>query len=196
MSWSEARQRVGGIADTSRGAVASLAGRAVAPLVCLLAAGIVAGCADGQGFRPLYGSLGSAAGVETKLAQVEIAPIPGRVGQRLRNELIFGTTGGAAAVPPVYRLEIAVKETLTSTLVKTDGDAQSQIYSADANFNLVRLSDKKTVLSGVSFGRAGLERNVSIFSNVRAQDDAQNRAAKTIGNDLRSRLAAYLSSTT
>lgn len=167
---------------------------AVMGAVSLAVAGI-SGCADGQGFRPLYGNLGSAAGVEDKLAQVDIAPVPGRIGQRLRNELIFGVTGGSAAPAPAYRLEIAVKENVTSTLVKNDGDALSQIYTADASFNLIRLSDKQVVLKGISFGRAGFERNPSIYSNVRAQDDAQNRAAKTIALDLKSRIAAFLSTT-
>jgi LPS-assembly lipoprotein len=164
-------------------------------LACGLAAVSLAGCGDG-GFRPLYGQAGIGANVGEKLAGIEIGPIPGRMGQRIRNELVFDTTGGGGrTAEPVYRLEIAIKETLTSTLVKTDGDALSQIYTADAAFNLIRLSDKTVVLRGVSFGRAGLERNPQIFSNVRAQDDAQNRAAKTIATELKTRLAAFLSTT-
>jgi LPS-assembly lipoprotein len=161
-------------------------------LACALAASALAGCGE-SGFRPLYGSSAvGGANVETKLAGVDVAPIPGRLGQRIRNELIFDVTGGGAASTPTYRLEIAVKENVISTLVKTDGDALSQIYTADATFNLIRLSDKKVVLKGTSFGRAGFERNPSIFSNVRAQDDAQNRAAHSIGLEMKTRLAAYL----
>jgi len=161
-------------------------------LACGLASIALAGCGDG-GFRPLYGSAAiGGADVTAQLAGVDIAPIPGRLGQRLRNELIFNSTGGGAAAAPVYRLEIAVKENVISTLVQTDGDALSQIYTADASFNLIRLADKKVVLKGTSFGRAGFERNPSIFSNVRAQDDAQNRAAHSIGTEMKTRLAAYL----
>lgn len=166
-------------------------GRALA--VCALVAGLIAGCADGSGFKPLYGSSGIGANVDAKLASVQVAPIPGRAGQRLRNELIFDTTGGAAATEtPAYRLEIAVTETVLSTLVKSNGDSFSQIYAATATFNLIRLSDKSVVLKGTSYGRAGFERNPSVFSNVRAQDDAQNRAARTIGTELKTRLSAYL----
>ena len=46
------------------------------------------------------------------------APIPGRVGQRIRNELIFQSTGGGAAQTPTLRLEIAIRESVTSTLVR------------------------------------------------------------------------------
>jgi LPS-assembly lipoprotein len=48
------------------------------------------------------------------------------------------------------------------------------------------------VLSGTSYGRASFERNKSIFSNVRAREDAENRAAKVVGEDLKSRLSAHL----
>ena len=161
-------------------------------LACALVALMVSGCGDG-GFRPLYGSSAvGGANVDAKLAGVEIAPIPGRLGQRIRNELIFDTTGGGAAGTPVYRLEMAVKETVVSTLVNSDGTAQGQIYTADATFNLIRIADKSVVLKGTSFGRAGFEHNPSVFSNVRAQDDAQNRAARSIGTEMKTRLAAYL----
>jgi LPS-assembly lipoprotein len=169
--------------------------RAGSLAACIAVAAALTACAEG-GFRPLYGSLGSSPGAQVKLAQVEVAPVPGRIGQRLRNELIFDTTGGGRPLPPLYRLEIVVAENVTSTIVNQDGDALSQLYTADAQFNLIRLSDKAVVLKGVSFGRAGFERNPSIFANVRAQDDAQNRAAKTIATDMRARLAAYLGAQT
>jgi len=81
------------------------------------------GCGDGStGFRPLYGtaSIGGAA-TQEKLAAVDIAPIPGRVGQRIRNELIFQATGGGSPNPPQYRLDIAIRESVISTLVQVDG---------------------------------------------------------------------------
>ena len=160
------------------------------------AATLTAACGSG-GFRPLYGSaqFGGAAAHE-KMAQVEFAPIPGRAGQHIRNELIFQATGGGTPPPPVYRLEIAVAESVSSTLVKSDGNALSNIYNIDASYKLVRLSDRKVVLSGKSFGRASFERHQSIFANVRASDDAENRAAKTVGDELKARISAYLATET
>ena len=49
------------------------------------------------------------------------------------------------------------------------------------------------MLEGTSHARAGFERFDSIYSNVRAREDAENRAARTIADDLKTRLAAYLS---
>ena len=58
---------------------------------------LAAGCGD-SGFRPLYASSSiTGTDVNAKLAKLEVAPIPGRVGQRVRNELIFQATGGGNA---------------------------------------------------------------------------------------------------
>ena len=162
--------------------------------IALLMAPALAGCDSAAGFRPMYGSVGLGGGdAAARMAQVEFAIIPGRVGQRVRNELIFQSTGGGNPLPAAYRFDVTIREQIVSTLVRTDGEAQSQIYNLDARFQLVRLSDKKVVLTGTSYGRAGFERVTAIFANVQAREDAENRAARTVATDIKSRLAAYLS---
>ncbi len=189
MLWAETPN---GRAETPARAVIRRPARVLGFATALIAAAFAAGCAD-TGFRPLYGtaSLGGAAANE-KLAQVEIAPIPGRVGQQIRNEVIFQTTGGGRPLPPAYRLEVAVRESIVSTLVKASGDASGSVYNLDADFRLIRVSDKQVVLQGKSASRAAFERFTSVFANVRARNDAENRAAVTIGQDLKTRIAAYL----
>ena len=172
-----------------------MTGRALACLITLAGAAGLAGCGEGAGFRPLYGSAAlGGAGTQEKLATVDFAPIPGRVGQRLRNELIFEATGGGGVtVAPEYRLDVAVNEYVSSTLVAIDGNASGQVYNLDASFRLIRLKDKSVVVSGTSYGRAGFERVTSIYANVRARENAENRAAKTVGEEMRTRLLAFLS---
>jgi LPS-assembly lipoprotein len=116
----------------------------------ILAAPLVGACESG--FRPLYATGPSGNGVNTKLNQIDIPTIPSRVGQRLRNELIFENNGGALPSAPIYRLDIAIRESLASTLVRRGRRAASQIYSLDAKF-ADRPSDKK-VARGISYGRA------------------------------------------
>lgn len=155
---------------------------------------LLSACGDGStGFRPLHGasSIGGA-GANEKLAKVDIAPIPGRVGQRIRNELIFQTTGGGSPLPPEYRLDIAIRESLSSTLVGEDGNAAGQVYNLDTSYKLIRVSDKTVIAQGKSYSRAPFQRVTSIFANVRAREDAENRAAKTVGEELRTRLLAHL----
>jgi LPS-assembly lipoprotein len=168
--------------------------RIFACLAAFAATAMVAGCGEGGGLRPLYGSaaLGGSA-TQEKLAAIEFAPIPGRVGQRLHNELIFQSTGGGTPLPSEYRLEVAINESVSSTLVRVDGNAQGQVYNLDANFRLIRLKDKSVVLTGTSYGRAAFQRVTSIYANVRAREDAENRSAKTVGEEVRTRLLAYLS---
>lgn len=187
MSSSEAPQSIG---RAGRSHCSLLRALAVAALVAPLAAA----CADGTGFRPVYGSLGGGARVEDKLARVDVTTIPGRNGQRIRNELVFNNTGGGRAQPPAYRLDTSIRESATTTLVTTDGNSSAQVYQIDATFRLVDLKDNRTLLQGTSHGRAAMERVTSIYANVRAADDAQERAAKTVATDLKGRLAAYLAS--
>ena len=157
---------------------------------------VLVGCEGSSGFRPLYGSLGSGAPVEQKLAKIEITPIGNRVGQQLRNELIFQTTRGGAAEAPLYRLDIAVRQTNTNTLVARDGNTASGAVLLEAKFELIRLADKQIVLSGNSISRAPFERFSSTYGNVKSAEDAAGRAAKAIATDLTARLSAYMSSTT
>lgn len=161
-------------------------------VIVAVAAPLVAACGN-TGFRPMYGSAAvGGANASEKLAQVDVGKIPGRVGQRIRNELIFQTTGGGQRLPPEYRLDIAVQESVTSTLVRQDGDAASQVYNLTANFKLTRLSDNTVALQGSSYSKAGFNRFTSIYSNVRARRNAEDRAATTVSEDLKSRISAYL----
>ena len=155
---------------------------------------MLAGCADGEGFRPMYAPNASGVGVQERMKTVDVTTIPSRVGQRIRNELIFQNTGGGLPDKPEFRLDITIRESIASTLVKNSGEALSQVYTLDASFKLIRLSDKKIVLEGASHGRAAFERFQQIYANVRAREDAENRAARTISDDIKTRLAATLSS--
>ncbi len=160
-------------------------------LVVLMGTALAA-CGD-TAFRPLYAP--SAAGVvaSDRLKEVDFAPIPGRVGQRVRNGLIFESTGGGYAAPPQYRFEVVLQENVTSTLVNTKGEVAGAVYQIQASFRLIDSKAKKVVFQGASHARAPFERFESIYSNVRAREDAENRAARTISDDLKTRLAAYLS---
>jgi LPS-assembly lipoprotein len=148
----------------------------------------LAGC----GIQPLYGTTAGGSRLAAAMAGVDITPIPGRVGQRVRNELIFENTGGSGQTGTTYKLDIVIKESLTNELVKISGDAKAQVYELDATFKLIS-SDGRVVLEGKATSRAPYERFETIFSNVRARYDAENRAARTVAESIKIRIAAYLS---
>src|SRR5262249_14241611 len=107
-------------------------------LAIAVAASLAAGALAGCGLQPLYG--GTTAGgqkLSDVMAGVEINPIPGRVGQKIRNELIFATTGGGYPAPSRYRLDVTIKESLVNQLVEISGDAAGQGHHLDATFRLM-----------------------------------------------------------
>lgn len=199
MSLSEAHSKAASSACPVRGGRLALA---VAGL--LIGTPLIGAC----GFQPLYGPTASGKQLTEVLAGVEISPIPGRVGQRVRNDLIFYKTGGGRATTSGdYRLDIAVREYTQTIFVSTAGLGAGQVYSLDATFKLVRLKDSKVILTGNAYARAPYEVNKtadpsstdgtstgrSVFANVRAGYDAQNRAATSIAGDIKTRVAAFLS---
>jgi len=162
--------------------------------ICLIAilmatAPLLAGC----GFRPMYGEGPSGVRLDEVLRTVTISPIPGRVGQRLRNELIFATTGGGQADEAVYRLEIAIRESVRDVFVARSGESEGRAYRLLAAFKLVKIEDGTEVISGKSIGRAAYDNLDSTFADIRARRDAENRAARTVANDIQTRIAAALS---
>ncbi len=173
---------------------------------------LLAAASAGCGFQPLHGPTASGANLSDVMKSVDIALVPGRVGQRVRNELLFTSQGGAGdgGVKQEYRLEMAVKEELRNTLIQCSGAAQGQIVEVNVDFKLIRLADNKTVFTGKAAGRAAFDKvfdrdedfncsNITtqvrrnLFSDQRAKLDAENRAARTISETIRIRLSAYLS---
>ena len=162
-------------------------------LIAALFAGLAALALAGCGFQPLYG--GTTAGgakLAEVMAAVDITPIPGRVGQKLRNELIFANTGGGYAAPARYKLDIAIKESVTDELVQITGDATGQVYQLEATFKLINSSNGQVLLEGKAISRAAYNRLQEIFANVRARYDAENRAARTISESIKTQVAAFL----
>jgi LPS-assembly lipoprotein len=165
-------------------------------LAAVLAVGLLAPALSGCGYQPLYGSgFAGDSGVAEKLRAVDIGTIPGRVGQVVRNELIFKTTGGRDAEAPKYRLEIAMRESAQSQLVNLQGDAKGQIFGLDADFKLVSTADQKVMLDSKANARAAYENVVSTFANLRARRDAEDRAARMMADSIRTQVAAFLSTT-
>ncbi len=160
--------------------------------------GIVLLVLGGCGFQPLYGvsSNGFDSSVQEGLKRIDIAKIPGRVGQKVRNELIYQTTNGGYPLPPEYKLVIAVRERVNDVLVRKDGDSQARIYRLSAQFKLFDQSGKVILMKGQSTTQALYDtrgnRSASIFANERARLDAENRAARTMADEIKTRIAAYL----
>src|ERR1700721_3364871 len=81
--------------------------------------------APGGCFQPLYGEAAHPGLVE-KMREVEVAPIPERIGHYLGDDLISKMNGSGATPPATYRLTIKLSQTSQTPTV------ESQINTADA----------------------------------------------------------------
>lgn len=163
-------------------------------LAQVLVAGALALGLASCGIQPMYGgSTVGGANLKEVMKTVDVTPIPGRVGQKVRNELIFANTGGGYAGPRKFKLDIAVKERVISQLVNITGDAAGQVFELTASFKVVNLENGQIVYQGNAISRAAYERFEEIFSNVRARYDAENRAARTVADSIKTQVAAVLS---
>lgn len=154
----------------------------------------LAGC-----FRPVYG--GGASGVTSKggytdvaahMASVEVKQIDGRVGGKMRNELIFMLRGGAAAAPAAYRVTVKLQEYGQSAVVDPlTSVPQSRTISLKADYTMARVGTIEPIMEGHAFANATYMSDLQRFSNIRAERDAEDRAAVQIAERIRSRLQSY-----
>lgn len=154
-------------------------------------------------FKPMYASLDSGAAtggavsgsttasVIDELAQIDIPPAQNRVGQRLRNELLFAFNGGGTGVGDTYRLTLNLQERTEGIIVRRNRESDSNIYSLRANFTLVDVTSGKVLHGGSGIARASYDRSDQIFANERAAIDAENRAARSLAEIIKTRVAAY-----
>ena len=161
-------------------------------------AALTAGC-----FQPLYGdkSVVPSAGLDDKLSTVDVLQIDAPNGTRLkriavdvRNNLIFGLTGGGAAQTPAYTLKISLGSGQQQVIVDINSNRPDiQNYGINASYTLIEVGTGKTVASGTTFSRVSynIPGQQQRFAGDRGLRDAENRASQVIADNIRNRLASY-----
>ncbi len=77
-----------------------------------------------------------------------------RVGVEVRDQLIFGLTGGATAPTPNYRLDVSLTASQQQVIVDVNSARpEIQNYGIDATYTLVDLKTGKPVFTGRTFSR-------------------------------------------
>ena len=163
-------------------------GLPVAILAVALAAGGLAGC---SGVRPLYG--GASGGATTSaLRQIDVVA-PGRIGQAIRNDLVFAFGGGAGEPEkPRWRLELATNTVDTAVgLDRYRNLASAYLDQVSVSWVLTEVAGGHTLTSGTSFANAAYDYSQQRFADLRAKRDAENRAAATIAMDIRTKIAVW-----
>jgi LPS-assembly lipoprotein len=150
---------------------------------------VLAGC----GFQPLYGEREGTAPLTASLNGVAVDQQKTRVGQLIRNEFLADVPPGQGGVSN-YRLEIEPEAREINEIEAPNTDVLRKTYRLNVIF---RLSDNRTgkpVYSGKTFSYVSYDRVSSPLANVQAATNAEERAAREVGTDIRTRIAAYLAS--
>lgn len=153
----------------------------IAILICLLA---LNGC---TGYRPLYGKGPTGAGVPEALASVSIPEQNSRSGQLIRNEML--STMGSASSRFSLRLTVTEKTIDVSTL--SQSNLRRKRYNLTAHYELVNGVSGKVETTGDSFSNVSFDTVRQPVADLQAANNAMERAATEIGQDLRQRIAAF-----
>ena len=151
--------------------------------------------------RPLYSDASpSSSGVSTPVAlkSISVNEVDSRYAQEVRNQLIFLLNGGAGEpASPQYKLDLGVSSQIISTAAVTvDANSVTQPSAGGvvltSLYSLTNASSGETVASGRRSVTASFDRPIQQYASLRAQRDAENRAARELAELVRLALAADL----
>jgi LPS-assembly lipoprotein len=157
----------------------------VPALACLLCA-----C----GFQPLYGSRGNGGAqpaLSSALAGVYVAPIPDRIGQQLRNDLLDRLGTGRTATTQAYRLAVVLDPEQEALLIQSDETVTRYNFRLRARFEVTDIRSGDVIFNGRTQAIAAYNVVQSPFATVSAQNDAQRRAAQEVGEEIVSQLQLF-----
>jgi len=144
------------------------------------------------GFHPLYATGPSGSGGMTQYySQVLVEPIQGRQGVHLRNQLMDEFTPGGTPANAAYRLSIRLEEQKEGLAIQQDTRITRYNYNLTAKYELKDATSGQVLDRGISRSIAPYNVVDSQFATLSAERDAQERAAREIGEDIRMRMGTY-----
>ncbi len=145
----------------------------------------------GCGFEPLYSQRQRSVTLGETSA-VAVAPIPERVGQLIRNELIDRLNPLGEPDRPRYRLVVTSSGRREGLAFQRDLTVTRYNFLLSASYVLSDGISGATVLRGQTRAVAAYNVVQSEFSNVIAERDAEARAAREVGEEVALRVAVFL----
>ena len=158
--------------------------------VALLAAALALSAC---GLRPLYGG-GSAGTVATTLSSVAVAPIEGRVGWLVYNDLTERLAPTAVA-PSQYRLDVELDDAIVGLGIRGDLATTRERRTLRARYRLTDLRTGETVLDATAGAEAGIDVVSSEYATVAAEQTAAERLSEQVADQIVSRLGLFAART-
>ena len=142
------------------------------------------------GFHPLYAPP-TASTTDPRLAAIQVAQIPERVGQRLTIALRDSFNPSGATVDPKYRLNVTLSTTRRDVAIRRDGTATRAEVAVNANYHLMDLGDGSIAMRGSARSVSSVDLVVNEYANLVAEEDARTRAAEDLALEIQTRCAAF-----
>lgn len=146
-------------------------------------------------YQPLYGDgLPGQGSYGVALSQVWVEEAESRVGQQVRNHLIFLLQGGRDDPQTRYLAKLRVLD-INRRFAAVEGvrDQTAGSVTVTVSYDLIDREGNIIVAEGHRVARATFDRTGQSFANSRALRDAENRAAHEAAEELRLAFAADLS---
>jgi LPS-assembly lipoprotein len=147
------------------------------------------------GFEPVYKNaslVGEPSQTSRSLNRVDIATIPNREGQALRNALIDRIYLGGYPSNPEYRLLISpITETIVEIGVDKDDNASRAQLRQETIMHLVRIDNAQTVLTRPIRATAGYNILLGQFTTFVTENDAREQAIRTLADNIVTQLELY-----
>lgn len=168
-----------------------LSGFAVAAAACSLLA--LSGCQ----VRPLYATSPAAAGASVLSQSISVNEVTSRYAQEVRNHLIFLMNSGAGEpASAAYKLELGVTKRVTTVASITPSKGESRGTAGAvvlaSNYTLSDAVTGAQVAAGSREISASFDRPSQQFAQLRAERDAEYRAARELAEALKLAVAADL----
>ena len=125
------------------------------------------------------------------LAAVYVEPIPDRIGQLVHNELSHRMTPLGAPSDARYTLTVKLEEERDDVAIRQDESITRVNYRLTAVFELTALDSEAVLLVGNAWSMTAFDRVQSDFATIVAQEDAQERLAKDVAEEIRTRIAVH-----
>ena len=143
------------------------------------------------GFHPLYAADTTQSGLTKYYEQVLVEPIQGRQGIHLRNQLMDEFTPGGTPTSAAYHLTIRLEEQKEGFAIQQDTRITRYNYNLTAKYELKDAVSGQVLDKGISRSIAPYNVVDSQFATLSAERDAQERAAREVGEDIRIRMGLY-----
>ena len=143
--------------------------------------------------RPLYGTHGleTQSDVVTELSNVDIPEPKSRLQQLIRNNLISSMSPPGQEGNGRYTLIIHPTPSEFDLVIERNTDVSRKSYRLKVAFSLRDGKSGRKIYSGNTFSEVSYDEITSEFANLQAKTDAEERAARQVSQDIRTRLAAY-----